>query len=172
MMTLSSFGATLLIRRFSVADDRVGTTVRTGNFLQFSSYCCMYISLSLQCRESSCKLDRIFGWNSRKSEFADVPLWACGTKSADVGVRPPTIHSTIRPEHSVPVPGHGARHFCIRPFSAEGYSEMSTENQMSTEIPAYSEIIQAPVLIFNIFSSQNPQFPYMKKPNLPMVGLE
>ena len=59
-----------------------------------------------------------------------------------------------------------------RPFSAEGYSEMSTENQMSTEIPAYSEIIQAPVLIFNIFSSQNPQFPYMKKPNLPMVGLE
>eukprot|EP01043_Picozoa_sp_COSAG02_P074878 COSAG02_NODE_15188_length_1195_cov_1.485401_1_plen_41_part_10 len=32
-----------------------------------------------------------------------------------------------------------------RPFSAEGYSEMSTENQMSSEIPAYSEIIQAPV---------------------------
>ena len=59
-----------------------------------------------------------------------------------------------------------------RPFSAEGYSEMSTENQMSSEIPAYSEIIQAPVLIYNIFSSQNPQFPYMKKPNPPMVGLE
>jgi len=47
-----------------------------------------------------------------------------------------------------------------RPFSAEGYSEMSTENLMSTEIPGYSEIIQAPVLIYNIFSSQNPQFPY------------
>ena len=59
-----------------------------------------------------------------------------------------------------------------RPFSAEGYSEMGTENQMSTEIPNYSEIIQAPVLIYNIFSSQNPQFPYMKKPNPPMVGLE
>ena len=39
---------------------------------------------------------------------------------------------------------------------------MSTENLMSTEIPGYSEIIQAPVLIYNIFSSQNPQFPYMK----------
>ncbi len=42
-----------------------------------------------------------------------------------------------------------------RPFSAEGYSEMSTENQMSSEI-------SEPVLIYNIFSSQNPQFPYMK----------
>ena len=39
---------------------------------------------------------------------------------------------------------------------------MGTENQMSTEIPNYSEIIQAPVLIYNIFSSQNPQFPYEK----------
>ena len=61
--------------------------------------------------------------------------------------------------------------FFVRPFSAEGYSEMSTENQMSSEIPAYSEIIQAPVLIYNIFSSQNPQFPYMKKPNLPYAIL-
>ena len=60
-----------------------------------------------------------------------------------------------------------------RPFSAEGPdSEMSTENQMSTEIPVYSEIVQAPVLIYKIFSSQNPQFPYMKlkKRNLPAKG--
>ena len=56
----------------------------------------------------------------------------------------------------------------FRPFSAEGYSEMGTENQMSTEIHGYSEIIQAPVLIYNVFSSQNPQFPYMKKPNPPI----
>ena len=49
---------------------------------------------------------------------------------------------------------------------------MSTENQMSTEIPAYSEIIQAPVLIYNIFSSQNPQFPYEKtKPTNGRFGI-
>eukprot|EP01043_Picozoa_sp_COSAG02_P069776 COSAG02_NODE_12097_length_1598_cov_1.162775_2_plen_162_part_01 len=50
-----------------------------GNFLQFSSLYSMYVSLSLQYTESACKLDRIFRWNSRKSEFADVPLWPCGT---------------------------------------------------------------------------------------------
>ena len=89
-----------------------------------------------------------------------------------------TCNSTARSTVFTNIPngwlprGAANMHSLRRPFSAEGYSEMSTENQMSTEIPAYSEIIQAPVLIYNIFSSQNPQFPYMKKPNPPMVGLE
>ena len=37
--------------------------------------------MSLHCREATCKLERIFGWNSRKSEFADVVVFLPRTRT-------------------------------------------------------------------------------------------
>ena len=49
---------------------RLIAPARACNFVHFCTYYGKCSNLSLQCSESECKLDRIFRWNSRKSEFA------------------------------------------------------------------------------------------------------